>query len=371
MIANSEFIVVGAGLTGAVIARAVHDAGRRVLVLDRRAHIAGNVHDHAHASGVRIHTYGPHHFRTNDEDLWAYVNRFARFFTYEPAPKALVDGRHENWPIAASYIARTVGADWKPDFVGRPTNFEEASLAKMPRLVYEKFVRGYTEKQWGVPATALGPELASRFQVHADDEPRLMRHVHQGIPVDGYARMVQRMLEGIPVLLHVDYLAHRDAFKPSRMLIFTGPIDEFFGFDLGRLAYRGQQRAHDYHPDVDWLQPSHQVNNPDPANGPHVRTIEWKHMMKPEYARRISGTVLTRETPFTPSDPGDYEYPFPDQANRRLYERYRDRARALDGVLICGRLGEYRYYDMDHAIARARLLARRLLHPGALVATAS
>lgn len=155
------------------------------------------------------------------------------------------------------------------------------------------------------------------------------------------------------------------------MLVFTGPIDEFFGFDLGRLAYRGQRRAHDYHPDVDWLQPSHQVNNPDPANGPHVRTIEWKHMMEPPYARRISGTVLTRETPFTPSDPGDYEYPFPDQANRRLYERYRDRARALDSVLICGRLGEYRYYDMDHAIARARLLARRLLQPRPLVATAS
>ena len=239
MITNVEFIVVGAGLTGAVIARALHDAGHRVLMLDRRSHIAGNVHDHAHASGIRVHTYGPHHFRTNDEDLWAYVNRFAQFFTYEPAPKALVDGRHENWPI-----------------------------------------------------------------------------------------------------------------------------DEFFGFDMGRLAYRGQQRDHEYRPDIDWLQPGHQVNNPDPANGPHVRTIEWKHMMEPDYARQISGTVLTREIPFTPNDPGDYEYPFPDSANRRLYDRYRERARTLGDVLICGRLGEYRYYDMDHAIARARLLARRLLQPG-------
>jgi len=357
----SDYVVVGAGLTGAVIARALHEAGCDVSVIDRRHHVAGNIHDHRHASGIRIHSYGPHYFRTNDEDLWRYVNRFGRFYRYEAALRSLVDGRHESWPIAGSYIRRTVGADWRPEFTGTPGNFEEAALSLMPRPIYEKFVKGYTEKQWGVPAATLSAGLVKRFDVRDDDEPRLMRHTHQGIPVEGYTRLVEAMLAGIPLRLGVDYLADRDAFRPRRRLVFTGPIDAFFGFDLGRLAYRGQRRAHAWHPDVEFLQPCGQVNNPDPAAGAHIRTLEWKHMMAPEAAAAIRGTVLTRETPFTPDDPGDYEYPFPDAANAALYARYRARADALPGVLICGRLGEYRYYDMDQAIARARLLARRLL----------
>lgn len=357
----SDYIVVGAGLTGAVIARALRDAGGSVLVLDRRAHIAGNVHDHVHPSGISIHTYGPHYFRTNDDDLWNFVNRFARFYKYEPAIKSLVDGRHENWPIAGSYILRTVGKDWRPEFNGTPANFEEAALGLMPRLVYEKFVKGYTEKQWGVPATALSAGLVKRFDVREDDEPRLMRHVHQGIPVEGYTRMVEAMLDDIPVLLDTDYLKQRDAFKPRKGLVFTGSIDEFFGFDMGHLVYRGQRRVHEYFPEADLQQPCGQVNNPDPVNGDHIRTLEWKHMMESVVARNIRGTVLTREIPFTPGDPAEYEYPFPDQANSDLYARYRARAAALKDVLICGRLGEYRYYDMDQAIARARLLARRLI----------
>lgn len=363
MIPNTEFVVVGAGLTGAVMARALHDAGRSVLVLDRRAHMAGNIHDHVHPSGIRIHTYGPHYFRTNDEELWQYVNRFASFYAYEPALKSWVDGQHENWPIAGSYIRRQVGQTWQPEFTGEPADFEEAALKLMPRLVYEKFVKGYSEKQWGVPARALSAGLVKRFDVREDDEPRLMRHRFQGIPVDGYTAMVQGMLRDIPVLLNVDYLNQRDAFAPASRLIFTGPIDEFFGFDLGRLVYRGQQRVHEYHPDAQWLQPCGQVNNPDPSQGEHIRTLEWKHMMDPQYGRAIRGTVLTREIPFTPQDPTHYEYPFPDQANQDLYVRYRERADALPGVLICGRLGEYRYYDMDQAIARARMLARKVLQP--------
>ncbi|MEN6543990.1 FAD-dependent oxidoreductase [Parvibaculum sp.] len=357
----SDYVVVGAGLTGAVIARALRDAGRSVVVLDRRAHVAGNVHDHVHPSGISIHTYGPHYFRTNDDDLWKFVNRFATFYKYEPAIKSLVDGRHENWPIAGSYINRTVGKDWRPEFIGTPANFEEAALSLMPQLVYEKFVKGYTEKQWGVPATALSAGLVKRFDVREDDEPRLMRHVHQGIPVEGYTRMVEAMLEGIPVHLKTDYLQQRDAFKPRIGLVYTGSIDEFFDFDMGRLAYRGQRRVHEYFPESEAIQPCGQVNNPDPSEGAHIRTLEWKHMMEPDVAGNIRGTVLTREIPFTPDNPADYEYPFPDQANSDLYARYRARAAALTDVLICGRLGEYRYYDMDQAIARARLLARRLI----------
>lgn len=359
---NMKYLIVGSGLTGAVIARALVDAGRQVLVVDRRTHVGGNVHDHCHPSGIRIHTYGPHYFRTNDDDLWAFVNRFASFYKYEAALVSLVDGKYENWPIAGSYIRRVLGPKWEPEFKGTPANFKEASLSIMPRIVYEKFVKGYNEKQWGVPATSLSAGLARRFDVREDDEPRLMRHKYQGIPEKGYSDLMINMFKGVPVLLNCDYLNNRDQFKDAGMTIFTGPIDEYFGCDLGRLTYRGQQRHHEYLPDVDFAQPCGQVNNPDPTTGPHIRTLEWKQMMQPEYAKRIRGTVLTREITVTPTDPNAFEYPFPDEKNSKLYQAYRERAKATPDLLICGRLGEYRYYDMDQAIARAQLLATRILN---------
>jgi len=362
---SADYLVVGSGLTGSVIARALHEAGREVVMLDRRTHAGGNVHDHAHPSGIRIHTYGPHYFRTGSDRIWEFVNRFAEFATYEAALKSDVRGELANWPIAASYIARRVGLDWQPEFVGQLTNFEEAALSLMPRAIYEDFVKEYNEKQWGVPARQLAADLCKRFDVREDDEPRLKPNAaHQGIPLHGYTAMMAAMHDGIPVVLNCDYLKEPGRFTARKMLIFTGPIDEFFGFDLGRLVYRGQQRQHTYLPDVDFAQPCGQVNNPTHVGGPHIRTLEWKHMMPREFAQRITGTVLTTETPHTPTDPSGYEYPFPDADNAALYQRYRERADAMDGVLICGRLGEYRYYDMDQAIGRAMVLAERLLEGG-------
>jgi len=361
MLIKADYFIVGSGLTGATIARRLTDAGREVIVLERRAHVGGNVHDHAHASGIRIHTYGPHYFRTGSDELWEFVNRFTAFYPFEAVLKSWVDGRHENWPIAGSYIRRAVGEQWQPEFRGSPANFEEASLSLMPRLIYEKFVKGYSEKQWGVPARSLSAGLAKRFDVRLDDEPRLMRHTHQGLPAEGYAGLMRNMLRGIPVFIGMDYLLMRECFQARKRLIFTGPIDEFFGYKWGRLLYRGQQRTHEYLPEAHYAQPCCQVNNPDPATGPHIRTLEWKHMMPREFAARIRGTVLTREVTVTPSDSDQYEYPFPNEANAKLYEHYRARADATPNLLICGRLGEYRYYDMDQAIARAMLLADRLL----------
>jgi len=358
---ESDYVIAGSGLTGAVIARMLTDAGRSVVVVDRRGHRGGNVHDHVHHSGIRIHTYGPHYFRTNSDDIWQFVNRFSPFDRYEACIKSFVDARHENWPIAGSYIRRAIGDGWQPVSGGAPSNFEEASLAMMPRQVYEKFVKGYSEKQWGVPATALSADLAKRFDVREDDEPRLCRHLYQGIPSLGYAGLMQNMLHGIPVVLDCDYLQHRGAFPFRRKLIFTGPIDEYFGFDLGRLRYRGQRREHTYRRDVDFVQPCGQVNYPDPASGPFIRQMEWKHMMPADQVRNIRGTVLTRETTVDPENPNEYEYPFPDRTNAELYTRYRRRADLNPQILLCGRLGEYKYYDMDQAIARAIFLAERIL----------
>lgn len=356
-----DYLIVGSGLTGTTIARHLADAGREVLVVDRRSDAGGNVHDHVHESGIVIHTYGPHYFRTGSDSLWDYANRFASFRKFEARIQSIVDGTPENWPIAASYIRRTVGTDWAPAFSGVPSNFEEASLAMMPRLIYEKFVKGYTEKQWGVPATTLSPRLARRFDVRSDDEPRLTRHKHQGIPIDGYSAWMQNMLSGIPLRLNFDYLENRAQVSARRLLVFTGPIDEFFDFSLGRLKYRSQRRQVTYLCDRDYAQVCGQANNPAPDNGAHIRTLEWKHMMAPGDAARAKGTVLTTETPYTPDDPDSYEYPFPDDENDRLFEGYKRLAAEIPKLLICGRLGEYRYYDMDQAIGRAMKLAQTIL----------
>ena len=361
---SADYVIVGSGLTGAVIARLLTDAGREVLVLERRAHVGGNVHDHDHPSGIRIHTYGPHYFRTNSEKIWDFVRRFASFYHYEASLKSFVDGNFENWPIAGSYIRRTVGENWTPGFSGTPRNFEEASLAMMPTFVYEKFVRGYTQKQWGVHPSQLDATLARRFDVRLDDEPRLMRHMHQGLPSDGYTSLMTKLLGGIPLMLNIDYLHSRESIRARKLLVFTGPIDEFFDFDIGRLKYRGQVREERWYSDENYRQPCGQVNNPQLENGPHIRTLEWKHMMPRARAESIRGTVVTTETTVTPDDPNHYEYPFPDSINSDLFRKYEDRARCLAQVLICGRLGEYRYYDMDQAIGRAMMLAQGILDTG-------
>jgi len=386
----ADYLVVGSGLTGAVIARVLADAGRDVLVLERRSHVGGNVHDSTHDSGIRVHTYGPHYFRTNSAKVWEFVTRYSDFYRYEAVLASWVDGRYEHWPVNEEYPVlhnlpvRVIGlgagfeygtagpTHYSLEDVGimrtqpglaviAPADFEQASLAMMPEPVYRKFVKGYTEKQWGVAARTLSADLAGRFDVRHGDDHRLKRHRHQGIPTEGYAGLMSNILEGIPLAAGCDYLEQRDRFEACRSLIFTGPIDEYFGFDLGRLAYRGQLREHTYLPDTDLAQPFGQVNNPDPANGPHVRTLEWKHMLSPAEKKAAVGTVLTTEVPFTPTDPNAYEYPFPDAANKALYHRYRERVRSSTRLLICGRLGEYRYYDMDQAIARAMLLAGRVL----------
>lgn len=356
-----DFLIVGSGLTGATIARTLADAGCEVLVLERRGHVGGNVHDHLHPSGVRIHTHGPHYFRTNSKEIWNYVNRFAEFFHYQAIVQTLVDGKLEQWPISRQYIARESGSGWKPAFDERPTNFEEACLTVMPRTAYEKFVKGYTEKQWGHSATTLSPKLAQRFEVRCDDDPRFSRHRYQGIPRAGYAEFMCALLRGIPVVLNCDYLAMRALFKARQLLVFTGAIDEFFSYDMGKLDYRAQSREHVFLPDVAYAQSCGQINNPNRECGTHIRTLEWKHMMPPDQSAPIRGTVITRESPYSPQNSDHYEYPFPDQRNQFLYEAYRARALREERLMICGRLGEYRYFDMDQAIGRALRIARKIL----------
>lgn len=359
--------IIGSGLTGASIARLLHDAGIRVSVFERRAHAGGNVHDFVHPSGIRIHTYGPHYFRTNSESIWSFVQRFGTFQPYRAVVKSWVDGQFENWPISAAYL-RSIGAESYLNqryFSDTPAkNFEEAALRLMPPLVYEKFVKNYTFKQWGVDPKELSADLIKRFNIHHDDDPYLTPGYRwQGIPAEGYAHWMNNMLDGIELHLNVDYLKHGQAFAPPDYTVFTGAIDAFFDFDLGRLQYRGQQREHVFLPNTDWYQACAQVNNPSLDAGAHIRTLEWKHLMPPAEQESIPGTVITHEIPFSPADIDQYEYPFPDSANQALYQRYCQRAAKIPNLLICGRLGEYRYYDMDQAIGRAMMLVQKRLLP--------
>jgi UDP-galactopyranose mutase len=362
MMTSADYLIVGAGLTGSTIARMLHDQGREVLVLDRRHHVGGNVHDSLHPSRIRLHTYGPHYFRCSSRRVWEFVSRFSAFYHYEATVKSLVEGRYENWPVNRACFGQFAG--WQNSrSTAVPANFEEACLQKMPRPVYETFVQGYTRRHWGVDPRHLHPGLAGRIRINIDYETTLTpRHFYQGLPTEGYHSLMTNMLEGIPCSLGVDYLENRSAYKARRALVFTGPIDEFFGFDAGRLGYRSLERVHEFLPGADWFQPCGQVNHPDARDHEALRTMEWKHLMPDYLQARLRGTLITGEFPFTPDDPDRFEYPVPTAAHAKLYRRYRRRARAVPGLIVCGRLGSYRYLDMDAAIGLAMRLADTLIH---------
>jgi UDP-galactopyranose mutase len=355
-----DYLVIGSGLTGSTIARRLADAGRDVLVLERRAEIGGNVRDSLHHAGVRVGTYGPHYFRCSSPRIWEFVNRFAEFQPFHARVMALVNGTYESWPINSQHVRRY--ADWRPPSNQLPPrNFEEACLRKVPLQIYRTMIEGYTRKQWGVDPKTLGPDLARRIRVNPPGEYSLTPHRHQALPVGGYAGWMEAMLDGIPRRCGVDFLQRRDEFRARKLLVSTGSVDEFFGFDEGRLGYRSQRRTDSYFSDRDLIQPCVQVNHPNGDSEEPIRTIEWKHLLSPGRRPLVTGTVITDERPYSPSDPDAFEYPFPDRANNALYRRYRARADRIPKLLVCGRLGDYRYYDMDHAIARALMIADRIV----------
>ena len=346
---QSDFVIVGSGLTGSTIARILTDYGQQVVILDRKDHIAGNVFDYKHESGAMIHKYGPHYFRCGSEKIWNFLNRFTSFYNWSAALKSKVGTDYLSLPVNEDFINSIVGENWDL-FTGEPSNFEEVCLSRMPRPIYEMFIKGYTEKQWGVKATELSKDLATRITINKGNVNTLTpNHRWNAIPADGYTEMVRGIIGDIPVYLNFDYLQNKEKVTANKLLIFTGPVDEFFDYKFGKLKYRGQNRKVEYLSENEY-QPCIQVNYPN-AEDPRIRTIEWKHLLPADDKDKVTGTVLTHETPFTPDAPGQYEYPFPDKENADLYKQYKAEADSLTDTLICGRLGEYRYYDMDQALA--------------------
>lgn len=330
-----DLLIIGAGLTGATIARLATDAGFSVEMIERRSVIGGNIRDELHPSGVYVGLYGPHYFRTNSDAIWAFARRFSEFRPFAAEVNSLIRGEYYRWPIQKSLLG-----NFTPK-IGFAKNFEEACLQMMPREVYEDFVKGYTEKQWGVPATELDAELARRFEIREDSNRQLTKHKYQGLPAKGYSIWIEKILEGIPVTFGEDF---SKAFS-AKLVIYTGSIDEFYGFGFGKLRYRAQNRVFW---DSNYIHPTCQTNYANPDE-PAIRDIQWGSM----WGITDGNLPITTEVPFSPQDPNNYEYPFPSKEDQLLYKTYEKWSKNLSNVIFAGRLGEYRYLDMDQAIARA------------------
>lgn len=360
-----DYVIVGAGLFGSVFARQMADAGRTVLIVDRRSHIGGNCYSQR-IDGINVHRYGPHIFHTNDESVWHFVNRFAKFNNYRHRGVVRAGERlfsfpinlqtlHQLWGVATPNEAKQKLSEVREP-ISSPQNLEEHALSQIGRELYETFIRGYTLKQWGREPCKLPAAILRRIPIRLTWDDSYFNDAYQGIPIDGYTRMFENLLDhpAIRIETGVDFFANRNELQSAgRRLVFTGMIDQFFDFRLGPLEYRSlrfetQRLAGDF-------QGAAIVNAAD-AHVPFTRTVEHKHFAQQQSAR----TVITREFPQAYVPGKEAFYPIGDDRNKNLYEQYRHLAEAeAPNVLFGGRLGSYRYYDMHQVIAQSLHMAER------------
>ena len=354
-----DYLIVGAGLYGAVFAREMTDRGRRVLVIDKRDHIAGNIYTED-VEGIQVHRYGAHIFHTSDKAVWTYVNRFAEFNRYTNSPVANYRGEIYNLPfnmntfnkmwgvITPEEARRKIEEQRAAAGIAEPRNLEEQAISLVGTDIYEKLVKGYTAKQWGRPCTELPTFIIKRLPVRFTYDNNYFNALFQGIPTEGYTRMVERMLEGVEVRLGIDYLADKPALDAlAEKMVYTGPIDAYFGYRLGALQYRSVRFTTEVL-DTDNYQGNAVVNYTD-SDTPYTRIIEHKHFVFGTQPK----TVISREYS-AEWKPGDEPYyPVNDEKNGALYEKYAALAAEEKNVLFGGRLGEYKYYDMDAVVAAA------------------
>lgn len=368
---DADVLVCGLGFAGATVARALADAGWRVHAVERRAHIGGNAFDAHDAHGVLVHRYGPHAFHTNAARVFEHLSRFTRWRPYEHRVRASLGGRLVPFPINRTTLSLVAGHEldeaeavrWlerarEPREAIRTS--EDLVLATVGRELCELFFRGYSRKHWGLDLSELAVGVAARIPVRTNDDDRYFDQAFQAMPADGYTRLFERMLDHPRIrwelgraLTHVE-VADASSGGPPRAfghLVYTGPIDAFFDHAYGRLPYRSVRFEHLHLPDVQWLQPVAQVNHP----GEHAfhRVTEFKHMTGQEHP----GTSIVREYGQAEGDPF---YPIPRPENAARYQRYRERAEALEHVTFVGRLAQYRYYDMDQVVAAGLVAAQRV-----------
>ena len=361
-----DYLIVGAGLFGAVFAHEMTEKGKKCLVIDRRNHIAGNAYTEK-IEGINVHKYGAHIFHTSNERVWAYVNRFARFNNYINAPVAVYKDELYNLPFnmntfskmwgvktpaeAKAIIARQVEAER----IGEPKNLEEQALKLVGRDIYEKLIKGYTEKQWGRDCTELPAFIIRRLPLRFIYDNNYFNDRYQGIPEGGYTAMVEKLLDGVEVRLNTDYFEFiRENPEIAETTLYTGMIDEFFGYKLGVLEYRSVRFETEVL-DTDNYQGNAVVNYTERAV-PYTRVIEHKHF---EFGQQEK-TVISREYSSEWTQGGDPYYPVNNARNTELYARYKALADETPSVIFGGRLGEYKYYDMDKVILSALELVEKI-----------
>ena len=362
-----DYLVVGAGLFGAVFARQAADALKRVLVIDKRDHIGGNVYTEE-IEGIQVHRYGAHIFHTNNKDVWQYVSRFAEFNRYTNSPVANYRGElyslpfnmytfYQMWGVKTPDQAREkIRQQRAAAGITAPKNLEEQAISLVGTDIYEKLVKGYTQKQWGRPCHELPSFIIRRLPVRFTFDNNYFNALYQGIPIGGYTAMVENLLRGIDVQLNTDYLenkAHWDTL--AKKVVYTGPIDRYYNYCHGNLEYRSVRFDTEVL-DTDNFQGNAVVNYTDPET-PYTRIIEHKHF---EFGTQPK-TVISREYSTEWKPGSEPYYPVNDEKNSALYEKYKAMARQEPGTIFGGRLAEYRYYDMDAVIASALDAAQREL----------
>ena len=365
-----DYLVVGAGLTGAIFAHEARVHGKSVLVIDKRRHLAGNIFTED-TEGIPIHKYGPHIFHTNLKHVWDYMNQFTSFNRFTNTPIANYRGEiyslpfsmytfYKMWGVITPEEARAKIEEQKREAgITSPQNLEEQAISLVGRDIYERLIKGYTEKQWGRPCSELPAFIIKRLPVRFTWDNNYFNALYQGIPAEGYTKLIERMLEGIEVRLGVDFLENRAELSGlAKCIVFTGQIDAWFDCELGNLEYRSLRFESETLSGTSNYQGNAIVNYTD-RETPYTRIIEHKHFYP---GLETQSTVITREYPSEWKAGDEPYYPVNNDRNNKLYEEYAAMARAkCPSVIFGGRLGEYKYYDMDAAAARILEVAGRVL----------
>jgi UDP-galactopyranose mutase len=361
---KTDVLVVGAGFAGSVIAERCASEGMSVLVIDKREHIGGNAFDELDSNGILVHRYGPHIFHTNAVSVSEYLSRFTVWIPYEHRVLAQVDSELYPVPINQTTVNRLYGLSLDEEGVARHyarvrevrepiRTSEDSVLSSVGRDLCDKFFRGYTRKQWGLDLSELSASVAARIPVRTNADDRYFSDSFQKMPADGFTRMFTRILDhrNIHVELGVDFGEFRKRATWS-LLVYTGPIDEYFSFCFGKLPYRSLRFDHEHMPNTERFQSVGTVNYPNDHK--FTRITEFKHLT----GQRHPGTSIVREFP---GDEGDPYYPVPRPENQELYQRYNALAECERDVLFVGRLAEYRYYNMDQVVARALMVFEKII----------
>lgn len=357
-----DYVIVGAGLYGSICAYELNKAGYKVLVIDKRDHIGGNIYTEK-VNDINVHKYGAHIFHTSNKEIWDYINQFAEFNNYINSPIANYKGEIYNLPFNMNTFSKI----WdnvitpkdakehiiKEKYIGEITNLEEQAKSLVGTTIYEKLVKGYTEKQWGKECKDLPPFIIKRLPVRFTYNNNYFNDKYQGIPIGGYTQIIEKLLEGIDIILNENYLDNKDKYKDSK-IIYTGPIDEYYDYCYGKLEYRSLRFEEEL-----LLTDNYQGNavvNYTSNDVPYTRIIEHKHFENTE----CDWTIITKEYPVSIEKGKDPYYPINNDKNNELYSKYKELADKDDKVIFGGRLGSYKYYDMDKTVEQALLLVNKL-----------